>query len=1306
MENAKAAAKATMQGWQKIPAVYDITDEMISDIDNAADIDAVNTLVYAAAATADGKVVAFRNNSYTTHYLGSKETVGNEGLSSTVANGTSATRGWVLKHIENTKTFTLRNALTGFYIADWKDADANNGAKIPVTENASDATPILITKNGNDDNVVLIDMIRSFTNAYNGSAQYIQENNASQPKVWGSGTASSKWVAESLTMPTEVTVDPETKTLIPGTTDESSFKLSGSATDADGETVSTGFDAVEVTIPAGAPLTSSDVSGEANAKTIALASGATPSDTPIEISVASTLKGLSIPSTTCAVTIGKPWLTGMSITIDGLTNDTYSVEATKVGDEIIIPFTPSAAVPAGLNINNDNFSIESIEGVTATIETTGDNAPAIKLTGINATDAEQSFTVTLSYTNEEGIEAIGNKITAKTFTLSVPAVTKATGFTFEPASGNVIYLDQDGNADEVSVTATITPAGAVFPSDAKVTIATSDNAITLQENKELTVSDGQVTFTLTPAAVGTANVTLTLPTAYGDVTGTYAIEMKSGSITLPEGTEATQEKVLVNNDETDNNVKIPVTLTDLPSGVTIEAELNEGTGATVSFDDTDNKIVVTPSSKTAPATVKVSVKAVKDGKTYATLSTPVTVNFTLPEVGDLVADDVEKMFISPDTSVDFSIAGTYTPDNADFDADNIKATTNPSDGITLQSAVKGTDNTFSIAGNATKRGVYTVTLTYEADGKTLATKEVTVAIKNPALALAEGETEEKSLELSAEENAENSISFILNPTDIPDGVEITPAALPASAASVTYDKDTNTIKVTAASITEAADVNVSATAEKDGTFYATLTGLKAKFTLPAVKNITATAADVTLIDAEVPFTVIGSYAPSNAPFDPTKLTVTPVDGLEFETPDKGTEGATFTITGKAKAKGNYTINLCYENSETSMVTAAATLDVISGINKIEAKQPETVILQEEEVAFKIEGTFAPDAATFDATKLTASAEGLNFDPAARESGNAFSITGTATKSGEYEITLIYDNGAEAKPTAKVSLTVSAPAPEEGLTTKMPEETDTPENVKVEIKDPIDGSTQEANIEFEIKVDTEGEKTITLPAANEVAEGTIIDFNALYVAIADDETIATATVGRDGSVTVQANENGNEGITVIRIWHVDKAPAKKEINLTALTDEAEATPEMIITVSVVNTRAENVTITGLSSNSSVLINRPVTFTASITPAEAGNGIEWSVEGGSYELKPNDDGSATITFTEYATYKVTATVSGSVPAVKSMMSVNVISGTITGIGEINADAIDADAVIYDLAGRRLIRVASPGVYIINGVKTLVK
>ncbi len=48
----------------------------------------------------------------------------------------------------------------------------------------------------------------------------------------------------------------------------------------------------------------------------------------------------------------------------------------------------------------------------------------------------------------------------------------------------------------------------------------------------------------------------------------------------------------------------------------------------------------------------------------------------------------------------------------------------------------------------------------------------------------------------------------------------------------------------------------------------------------------------------------------------------------------------------------------------------------------------------------------------------------------------------------------------------------------------------------------------------------------------------------------------------------------------------------------------------------------------------------------------------------------------------------------------------SGVIVGIDRINADLNSGEATVYDLSGRRITRVPAPGIYIINGIKTLVR
>ncbi len=107
---------------------------------------------------------------------------------------------------------------------------------------------------------------------------------------------------------------------------------------------------------------------------------------------------------------------------------------------------------------------------------------------------------------------------------------------------------------------------------------------------------------------------------------------------------------------------------------------------------------------------------------------------------------------------------------------------------------------------------------------------------------------------------------------------------------------------------------------------------------------------------------------------------------------------------------------------------------------------------------------------------------------------------------------------------------------------------------------------------------------------------------------------------------------------------------------------------------------------------------VTFATNVWPDDAT--VDLTVEGPAEATVA--DGK--ITFTQAGDYTVTAKAGDNYVANTKIIVKN--APTVTGIEAVNADAAAGTAAIYDLQGRRLTRVNAAGIYIVNGVKTLVR
>ena len=149
--------------------------------------------------------------------------------------------------------------------------------------------------------------------------------------------------------------------------------------------------------------------------------------------------------------------------------------------------------------------------------------------------------------------------------------------------------------------------------------------------------------------------------------------------------------------------------------------------------------------------------------------------------------------------------------------------------------------------------------------------------------------------------------------------------------------------------------------------------------------------------------------------------------------------------------------------------------------------------------------------------------------------------------------------------------------------------------------------------------------------------------------------------------------------------------------------------IVINASINAAEIESVTLNG-GRPIEVYLNQTLTLTAATEPA-SDNEVTYTVTDSKGNLvEPTAPGQ--YVFTVAGTYTVTATVAGTVPAVTTTTIIRAINATgnpgqgVSGIEAVNADAAEGRATIYDLTGRRLTRINAAGIYIVNGVKTLVR
>ncbi len=473
-----------------------------------------------------------------------------------------------------------------------------------------------------------------------------------------------------------------------------------------------------------------------------------------------------------------------------------------------------------------------------------------------------------------------------------------------------------------------------------------------------------------------------------------------------------------------------------------------------------------------------------------------------------------------------------------------------------------------------------------------------------------------------------------------------------------------------------------------------------------------------------------------------------VDGAEGVTAEiTENEGSyTLTVTTTAAATpGDYTIEISADEDahhfiiETNSLAVAVIAAPVE-INGIAITTEPTALkidlaADETEGSVNVEGMVTPENAVIPAgatvaieapETLPAGLTIADIDAAVITDNGTFSAVIKATVGDDFEspedVTFVATYTSEFTAEFTVTITKAAEQPEEpkepviDVTVPTPAEGEENSAPTVDITpDPVTG-IQNVTIDFNATpAPAEGETearpilTVALPSK----EGTEIvstDYTISYQEGEDDETTSSDIVSvslDDNKVSVTATGSAKIGdIIRIIIRKVNQA-LNHETQSLALLEEDE-TPEtsdddivMIINVTIHGVEFVNAPSTATLSasgtaavtfenNISVPEDTEVTFT--VTDAD---GNEVSSE---TAAKTNR-----VEFTGAGTYTVTLA-GGNYIAAKTISIKN--APTVTGIEAVNADAASGNATVYDLSGRRLTRVTTAGIYIVNGEKTLVR
>ena len=312
-------------------------------------------------------------------------------------------------------------------------------------------------------------------------------------------------------------------------------------------------------------------------------------------------------------------------------------------------------------------------------------------------------------------------------------------------------------------------------------------------------------------------------------------------------------------------------------------------------------------------------------------------------------------------------------------------------------------------------------------------------------------------------------------------------------------------------------------------------------------------------------------------------------------------------------------------------------------------------------------------------------------------GTTFDVTVSykATAPGEQTVTL-----AAGDMTGLLHVTVTAPKPEKEITVSTPVQL--PDSVDVQVEPAVEGQPQSVSVAF-----NDGSKVSELDLPVNVDAG--VDLGTYYEVVYADNNpggkFINAVLSTVGGKPVLSLSNAPDASlpfsTVITVVDKTTAPASR-------ADEV-GTPVIIINAGINAGRIESVIVNG-GLPIEIYLGQTLTLTATTEPASTNEVTYVVTDADGNTVEPVAAGQYVFNVAGY--YTLTATVQGTVPPVTTTVGIHAINATgdpgqgVSGIEGINADAAEGNAIIYDLSGRRLTRIDAAGIYIVNGVKTLVR
>ena len=920
----------------------------------------------------------------------------------------------------------------------------------------------------------------------------------------------------------------------------------------------------------------------------------------------------------------------------GSTTVSFELTVTSVNDEPTISTISDLETAEDTATGSISFTVGDIETAAADLTVTGSSSTTSLVAdenivfGGNGSDrtlvitpeANQSgsASITITVEDEEGGSS------SETFLLTV------TGGEDLPTISTIAdqTTDEDTSTSEISFTISDVETAV---EDLVVTGSSADTELVPEENIELGGSGADRTVVITPAEdeFGRAIISLSVSDGSGSTTVSFELAVTSVNDEPTISTISDQETA---EDTATGSISFTVgdietAAADLTiSGSSSTTSLVADENIVFSGSEGDRTLVITPeSNQFGSTTITITVEDEDGGSSSETFLLAVTPGEDLPTITP-IADQT--------TNEDTSTAEiSFTVSDAETAAEDLVVTGSSSDtelvpDENIEFEGSGADRTVSITPAADEFGTTSISLSVsDGSGSTTVSFELTVTAVNDAPTISTISDQE-----TAEDTATGSISFTL------DDVETAAANLTVTGSSSTTSlvpdgnivfsgsEGDRTLVITPAS-NQSGSVSITITVEDaDGgssseTFLLTVTGGEDLPTISAVADQTTNEDTST---AEISFTV------SDVETAAEDLTVSgsssdtelvPDENIEF-----GGSGAdrTVSITPAEDEFGTTPISLSVsDGSGSTTVSFELTVTAVNDAPTI------STISDQETAEDTATGSISFTVGDVDtsAANLTVSGSSSNEDLVLDEdiefggsgTDRTVVITPVEDEFGTATITLIVSDGTDSV-SESFDITVTSVNDEPTISTISDQETveDTSSGL-------ISFTVGDLETEAEDLTVSAGSSTTSLVPDENIEIGGSGSARTIVITPASNQS-GSASI----TITVEDEEGGSSSETfLLTVTGSEDLPTISVI-VDQTIDEDASTPEISFTISDVETAAENLVVTGRSSDTELVPDGNIEFggsegdrTVSITPAadEVGTAsISLSVSDGS--------GSTTVSF----------------------------------------------------------------------------